>query len=258
MAELSKGIPALINPSNSSNHTRIASSWFIRVMVACVTVIVGSAAWYAGRQSAAFSTSHIIADLKRSQDAGAVARMDLEVSRADNADLRRSIASMHNGTIVGDQAKIQDKTQSFEAEVFQLKAALAREESARSANGRLAAALGAPGVRLVPLKGVEAAAHSTAYSLLTENGHVVLVASGLPVPAVDRRYQLWLLRKEAPKISDGGIFSVEADGSAVYETDNASPSATLTGLEVTEEPLSGSAAPTATPILSASIEAGQQ
>src|SRR5271155_5021354 len=86
MAELSKSIPALSGPSKPSTpQPRIANSWFIWAMAAMVTIIVGSAAWYAGRQSAAFSTSHVIADLEQTQKDTAAARLELEKARDDKS-----------------------------------------------------------------------------------------------------------------------------------------------------------------------------
>ena len=84
------------------------------------------------------------------------------------------------------------------------------------------------------------------------------MAAGLPVPNGNRQYQLWFLHKEDPKAVDGGLFSVEADGRAVFEVDNPALTAGMTGLAITEEPQGGSPAPTTTPILAASIEASQQ
>lgn len=259
MAELTKSMPALSEPPKvHAVQPRIANSWFIRAMAALITVIVGSAAWYAGRQSAAFGTSHVIADLQQMQKDTAAARLELEKTKADNQTLRKSLDSLKGGTIANDQAKLQAKATGLEAELNQYKAALGREERAKAADGRIAAVLATPGVRLLPLKGVESAAHSTVYSLLTEKGTVLLVAAGLPVPGGNRQYQLWFLRKEEPKTTDGGLFTVEADGRAVFEVDNPALSAGMTGLAVTEEPQGGSPAPTTTPILSASVEAAQQ
>jgi len=259
MAELSNGIPALTEPSKpSTTQPRIANSWFIRAMAALITIIVGSAAWYAGRQSAAFGTSHVIADLEQMQKDTAAARLELEKAKTDKLALQKSLDSLRNGTIADDQARLQERATRLEAEVSQYKAALDREERAKAANGRIAAVLATPGVRLLPLKGVESAAHSTVYSLLTDKGGVLLVAAGLPVPSGNRQYQLWFLRKEDPKTVDGGLFSVEADGRVVFEVDNPALTEGMTGLAVTEEPQGGSPAPTATPILTASIEASQQ
>ncbi len=259
MAELSKSMPALSEPSKPSRPLpRITNSWFIRAMAALITVIVGSAAWYAGRQSAAFGTSHVIADLEQMQKDTAAARLDLEKTKTDKAALQKKLDATRSGTLADDQAKLQERETRLEAELSQYKAALGREERAKEADGRIAAILAAPGVRLVPLKGVESAAHSTVYSLITDKGGVLLVAAGLPVLTGNRQYQLWFLRKEDPKTTDGGLFSVEADGKAVFEVDNPALTAGMTGLAVTEEPQGGSPAPTTTPILTASIEAAQQ
>jgi anti-sigma-K factor RskA len=259
MAELSKSMPALSEPSRPSPaQPRITNSWFIRAMAALITVIVGSAAWYAGRQSAAFGTSHVIADLQQTQKDTAAVRLELEKTKTENSALQKSLDSLKGGTIANDEAKLQARATGLEAELSQYKAALAREERAKEANGRIAAVLATPGVRLVPLKGVESAAHSTVYSLITDKGGVLLVASGLPVPSGNRQYQLWFLRKEEPKATDGGLFSVEADGRAVLEVNNPALTAGMTGLAVTEEPQGGSPTPTGAPILTASIEAAQQ
>jgi anti-sigma-K factor RskA len=259
MAELSKTMPGLSEPSRPSMaQPRVANSWFIRAMAALITIIVGSAAWYAGRQSAAFGTSHVIADLQQLQKDTAAARLEMEKTKTENSGLQKKLDSAQNGRLADDQAKLQERATRLEAELSQYKAALDREERGKAANGRIAAVLATPGVRLVPLKGVESAAHSTVYSLLTDKGAVLLVAAGLPVPGGNRQYQLWFLRKEDPKTADGGLFSVEADGRAVFEVDNPALTAGMTGLAVTEEPQGGSPAPTTTPILTASIEASQQ
>jgi anti-sigma-K factor RskA len=259
MAELSKSVPALSEPSKPAMpQARVASSWYVRAMAALVAVIVGSAAWYAGRQSAAFSTSHVIADLEQTQKDAAAARLELEQAKTDKLALQNSLDSLREGTIADEQSKLQGKATQLEAELSQYKAALEREEHAKAANGRIAAILAGPGVRLVPLKGVESAAHSTVYSLITDKGSVLLVAAGLPVPNGNRQYQLWFLRKEDPKPADGGTFSVEADGRAVFEVDDPTVTAGMTGLAVTEEPLGGSPAPTTTPILTATLEAAQE
>src|SRR5208283_2332166 len=106
MAELSKSIPALSEPSKPSTlQPRIANSWFIRAMAALITIIVGSAAWYAGRQSANFSTSHVIADLEQTQKDTAAARLELEKTKAENSSLQKRLDSTRNGTLADDQAK---------------------------------------------------------------------------------------------------------------------------------------------------------
>ena len=91
-------------------------------MAALITVIVGSAAWYAGRQSAAFGTSHVIADLQQTQKDTAAVRLELEKTKTENSALQKSLDSLKGGTIANDEAKLQARATGLEAELSQYKA----------------------------------------------------------------------------------------------------------------------------------------
>jgi anti-sigma-K factor RskA len=77
---------------------------------------------------------------------------------------------------------------------------------------------------------------------------VMLIASNLPVPAAGRAYEMWVIPKgQAPR--PAGVFRPDASGSAVHLQPGPVDLETAAAFAITEEPESGSAAPTTTPFL---------
>jgi anti-sigma-K factor RskA len=76
----------------------------------------------------------------------------------------------------------------------------------------------------------------------------MLIASNLPAPAAGRAYAMWVIPKgQSPR--PAGVFRPDANGSAVHlQTGPVDLDATA-AFAITEEPESGSAAPTTTPFL---------
>ena len=143
----------------------------------------------------------------------------------------------------------------LQAEVNRYGSVIDRDQKLLSDNMRLVSALSSQGVQLIPMKGLESAAHSVAYSLVLPNSKLLLVASSLPNLPPSREYQLWLLRRTEPKILSGGVFNVDEANHALVEFAEGSLINEIEGISVTEEPAGGStAAPTGPKVLSAVIE----
>jgi anti-sigma-K factor RskA len=77
---------------------------------------------------------------------------------------------------------------------------------------------------------------------------VMLIASNLPVPAAGRAYEMWVIPKgQTPR--PAGVFRPDASGSVVHLQPGPVDLASAAAFAITEEPESGSAAPTTTPFL---------
>jgi len=78
-------------------------------------------------------------------------------------------------------------------------------------------------------------------------GLAVLQAANLPALAAERTYQAWLIPAEGAPIS-AGVFQPRADGSYTLIFTPAAPLDTFAAFGISDEPASGSDAPTTTPL----------
>jgi anti-sigma-K factor RskA len=77
---------------------------------------------------------------------------------------------------------------------------------------------------------------------------VMLIASNLPIPPTGRVYEMWVIPKgQAPR--PAGLFRPEANGSAVHLQSGPLDLSSVQAFAITEEPETGSAAPTTQPFL---------
>jgi anti-sigma-K factor RskA len=104
------------------------------------------------------------------------------------------------------------------------------------------------------MKGSEQASDSTAYALIVEKTRLVFIGSKLPKLNEGKQFQLWLVRRQDPKVVSAGVFSPNDDSRALVNFDDQSVLTELASLVVTDEPEGGSAEPTGTHLLEAEIE----
>jgi anti-sigma-K factor RskA len=77
---------------------------------------------------------------------------------------------------------------------------------------------------------------------------VMLIASNLPAPAAGRAYEMWIIPKgQAPR--PAGVFRPDANGSAVHLQTGPVDLTNTAAFAITDEPESGSPAPTTQPFL---------
>ena len=95
------------------------------------------------------------------------------------------------------------------------------------------------------MRGGEGTTNAVAYVLLIEKSRLVFVGSNLPKPSADHQFQLWLHRKEEPKVVSAGVFAPDNKNHAVVEYAEASLLSEISFVAITEEPTGGSSAPTA-------------
>jgi anti-sigma-K factor RskA len=78
------------------------------------------------------------------------------------------------------------------------------------------------------------------------SNQALLISNGLPSLEADRTYQLWLIRDNQPV--SGGLFQVDATGRGTLIFESATPLNDYDALGITNEPMTGSEAPTTAPI----------
>lgn len=159
------------------------------------------------------------------------------------ADFRRVQAQ----TAQPDKTAIQ-RVQFLEEENGRLRKDLTVLRQRAEQGLQLAAFLGSPEIRLVKLKGTQAADKATAQVLISGRGKILLFTGDLPALPAGREYQLWIIRSRGPAIVSAGVFRA-SDGKAEFQVANASLLESLTSLAVTEEPAGGSTKPTGHKVL---------
>lgn len=109
---------------------------------------------------------------------------------------------------------------------------------------RLVALLHSPSLKFVTLRGSERADKGVGHAFVSPESGLVFYAFNLPTLPRDRAYQLWLIRRRAPAIVSGGLFTPDAQGIAWLSFKERNLITDLTGIAVTDEPAGGSAFPT--------------
>jgi hypothetical protein len=202
--------------------------------------------WYAGRQSVRLDNTPITGELNRLASANA----QLEIKSQEQED---KLKNLSNGA--GSAGKMAEKVKQLEeelsktkADVDQYKAEIGRQQQASVDNTTLLKLLANPGTRLMAMRG-EATGTATAYVLVTENSELIFVGYNLPAIPVDHKYQLWIMRKEDPKMVSAGLFTPAEKGPTVVPYDHGSLVSNIAGVALTEEASDGAELPTGTKLL---------
>src|SRR5581483_897941 len=235
---------------SASNGQAQAVRWGLSAGAAALGALV-VAAWYSGHASGALQQQRLSAELNRATQQAAAAQLRLNAETAKVEEFRRAWQSAGKNTAIDQQARLQRELLKAQAEAGQYKAILERDRQALAENTRLISALWTPGARLMALKGSEGAAGSIAYAIVIENSKLVFIASNLPKLAADRQFQLWVVRKQDPKIVSAGVFSSDGNSHGTLDFDGGSVLSDIAFLEVTEEPQGGSLGPTGAKLLEA-------
>lgn len=216
-----------------------------------------------------------LANLERDLSASATSAGQSETALRSGRDWIQSLEAELGRQKITLEAALQQR-QELEADYRRVqaqaaeraqpdKAALQRVQLLEEENGRLrrdltvlreraeqglqlAAFLGSPEIRLVKLKGTQAAEKATAQVLVSGGGKIMLFTGDLPALPAGREYQLWIIRSSGPAIVSAGVFR-SSDRKAEFQVADASLLNSLTSLAVTEEPAGGSAKPTGHKVL---------
>ena len=253
IADLSKRVLTFPKRARSLNEPRILVSSLLVICLALGILLVLT--WFAGRYSGQMEGSRATAEFELILKENGRYKLELDQERERSTVLNQK-PTPASGLANDKQRKdLQQALSNAEAERAQFKAYIDRNAEARNDSSRIAEALSKNGARLLPLKQPEAAAATAtmqpvAYAIVVENSQLVFVAANLEAPHRGMQYQLWMLRRDDPKIISAGLVTVDDKNKALatYDADAANISGVI-AVEVTEEQGQGSELPTGAKIL---------
>lgn len=156
-------------------------------------------------------------------------------------------------SLAGDQAKADERdrqiraltsrVQELERENAEFRNLVNRQRREIEQSLQVASLLSSLSLRLVKLQPTEKGAAAVGYAFM-QDGRVIFSATGLPDLPPGRIYQLWLIRRRAPAIVSGGLFSAGRQQRAMFEFRDPQLVSRITALAVTDEPAGGSPLPT--------------
>ncbi|HZS53047.1 MAG TPA: anti-sigma factor [Bryobacteraceae bacterium] len=221
-----------------------SSRWFLFTAGAATVVLLFYATWHAGKVSAQLEGERLAFELNQIKQKVAVTEVELQQQKQQTDNLTRALSKTGRGDSLALVTKLRQQLLQSQAEANQYKEVILLEQNALLGNTKLLDALSLPGARLVQMKGADAAAESTAYALIVESSRMVFVASNLPKLAEGKQYQLWVLRRQEPKLVSAGVFTPDEGRRAVMDFGEPSVLSDVAEVEVTEEPAGGSETPT--------------
>lgn len=251
LAELTKKVVVL--PTRVPVYRRAARG-VIEGIAAAVAVLVAVASWYAGTRYSQLKDQQLTAELDDAQQRVSSLQVSLKEERARFNQAQQVLKNAGKPGAANEQEATRQRVLHLEADVNQYKAVIARDQAAVAENLRVINTLSEPGVRFVQLKGLDPAPSALAYSLIVENAKILVVASNLPALNSAKQYQLWLLRKDDPKVVSGGAFAPDEKDRAVIEFSDSELINNISALAVTIEPAGGSSVPTGDRVLSTAGE----
>jgi hypothetical protein len=225
-------VPEISSPFERSGMNR----WRPFAIGAVILALLVPGAWYAGRESAGRDAQQIGSEVDQLAHQVASTQLALQQQKGKAAAVTR-------------ETQLRQQLLKAQAEANNYKQIIERERQSATDNSRLVDALSNPRAYLLPLKGSEAAADSTAYALLVENSRLLVVASNLPELENGKQFQVWVVRKEDPKFVSAGVFAPDSTRRAFMSYDEPSILSGIAQVEVTEEPDGGSSAPTGAKLL---------
>ena len=222
----------------------VARSWRFLIPVAMVLAGVVVATWHAGHESGQFEGQRLSAQINLLTQQIAPTQLDLDRQKKRTSELEAALKASGKNPELGLLHQLRQQLSLAQAEANQYKSIIAREQELSAENQRVIDALSTSGARLFPMKVSDAAADSTVYALLVENARLLIIASKLPKLAGGKQFQLWVVRKQDPKVVSAGVFSADGNRRAMMNFDEGSVLSEVALLEVTEEPEGGSSEPT--------------
>jgi hypothetical protein len=213
-------------------------------MTAALLLLIGIAAWVAGTRYERLRTEQLVSQLADAQENATRLRAQLRDRDAQLQKLNNSLRTAGTETAAAEMEAMRRQILRLQAELNEIQSVSERDRQELAEKQQLISAFSSAGARLIALRGQEAATDSVAYALLLESQKLVVIASHLAKAPAGRDYQLWVLRKEAPPVVSGGVFSPDDDGRVMFLFADGPLISHISALNVTLEPVGGSDAPT--------------
>jgi anti-sigma-K factor RskA len=243
IAELSNRVLTLPKRNRRVREPAILISSLIVICLIVVTLLIFT--WIAGRQSAHLDEQRASSELQRltRELSDKEVTLDQQSQRIEKLLARQTPPSP---AAVKLQTDLQEKLSRAQAEAELFKEHTESDRQRANDDRNLLNALSSSGAKLLTFRNAEGTA-ATANAFVVENAKVIFVASNLAPPSPDHQYQLWLVRKDEPRVVSAAVFTVPATASdpvVITYTEDKEAIANLAGLFVTEESLDGSKEPT--------------
>jgi anti-sigma-K factor RskA len=251
IADLSKRVLTFPKRHRSFNEPGILMSGLSVVCVAIGLLLVIT--WFAGRYSGRMDAARSAAEFDQLDRENARNRLELAQEIARNRLMTEKVTSASQLASAQEKKNVDDMLSKAQAEIEQYKSIFSRESELRNQSTRILETLSMPGAKLLPLRAAESSSSGgapIAYAMIVENSRLIFVGSNLPQPQADRQFQIWLLRKEEPKIVSAGLVSFDDKNRAIayYDQDTANITGVV-AVEVTDEPALGSKLPSGPKVL---------
>ncbi len=239
--------------SSDNTNLQLPRWWAISAGLIVVAGFI-VAGWYAGHRSGTLQQRRWTGELLQVTQELAVTKLAYQT---ESNQLTAAITALRSSGKEGGLKREQQLRRQLlrtQAEAETCKEIIDRQQLTLASHLSIVSTLSQRDVRLLAMKGSESAAASIAYAVLVLNTKLIFVASNLPKLAQDRQLQLWVLRKQQPKLASAGLIT-PIDGTAVLQLSNPALVSDLNSIAVTEEPLGGSPAPTGPKLLTADVAA---
>lgn len=228
-----------------------SNRWFILTVGAVSVGLLFYATWNAGKVWGEMEDERVTLDLNRLKEKVAETQLALAQQKEETENLTVALTKSGKSDSLALTDKLRRQLLESQAEANQYKEVIGLEQQALIENTKLLDALSNPGAHLVAMKGSEIAADSTGYALIVESSRMLFVASNLPQPPEGKQYQLWVFRREEPKLVSAGVFSPDERKRVMMDFGAPSMLSDIAEVEVTEEPSTGSESPTGDKVMTA-------
>jgi hypothetical protein len=215
----------------------------ILAITAGIIILIGTGAWVAGIQYGKLKNQQIVSELTNAQAQSIELSGRLHEQDAQIRHLNDAIKLAGTEKLAAHAEEMRRQILRLQAELSDLQSAGDRDRTTQTANQQILNTLLEPGVRFVPLRGLESAAAAVAYAFIAENRKLTLIVSNLPKAPQGRNYELWLTRKQDPTVVDAGPVIPDDDARALLEYSNSEMISTISELTITEEAADGNTTP---------------
>ena len=248
MADLTQvnELPAPLIPQYQIRFTLMA-------IAAAIAILVGIGAWFAGMQYSRIKDQQLISELAESQNNLAKLRVQFHDQELKTGRLSAAIQSSDTTAAASQLETMRRQILQLQAEVNSYQSSMDRDRKEHLSNKQLISFFSTPGIQLIPLRGPETT-NLLAYVLVIDQNRLLLIGSNLPKLTTDRDYQLWLIRKDEPRVVSGGVFDPDESNRTVVQFANSQLVSQIESIAVTEEPTGGNVSPTGKKVLSSFAE----
>ena len=253
-ADLRAGLTRVVEPGRTSTDRSargIAIGWWLLFPASLVLTILLLATWHAGRESAQLEGQRLSAEIDLLTQKITSNQMELQRQKKKTGELEQALKSSGKTPNLGLLNQLHQQLLLAQAEANQYRSIIQREQQRSNDNQLLVEALSVPGARLLPMKISDVGGNCKAYALFAQNGRLLFIASQLPKLPESKQFQLWVLRRQEPKVVSAGVFRADENRHALMTFDDPSALTDMAQLVVTEEPAGGSSEPTGAKLLEA-------